>query len=535
MCFTFESETQQKKIKALKKTKMKKFILLFSVIFFAIFTKAQNVAINNDGTAAATSAMLDVKSTTKGMMMPRLTTAQRGAVASPAIGLLVFDTDTKTIWAYDGSSWKNLYTSGGGLTLPFSQTVNTATSALQVTNQGIGAGIEGASTAEFGTGLTAKATGNASWGLYAFTNGAGSKSVNAYAHNGTALYGENNVVSTNTLMSLLNFGTAKTATYQLSNNSSTDANVQIAGNNLGHQLKIYQTNAANAQAAVSIENSGTGTGLAATSNTGDGIVGISSTDYGVKGVTNTATGFAGVYGQNTGTAGSGVVGTSNGANTQGVYGLSTNGIAVRALSTSGTALDVSGNVKIAGGNTTPGLGKVLTSDASGNATWQSPNSGPTIGFKAKGLAAGFAELGQNVNVKVHFAAQEYDLSNNFIDINENGNLTEASVFYPPVNGLYHFDLNVRFGIKAAPVGHYDYDFVIASIFIIRSGNTIEVSRFLNSNPEISGEVTGSTDVVLNAGDQVYLTARQGNFTGVSMPLIGDFFGVVFSGHLVKKL
>ncbi|MBU0765523.1 MAG: tail fiber domain-containing protein, partial [Bacteroidetes bacterium] len=57
------------------------------------------------------SAMLDVKSTTKGMLVPRLTTAQRTAVGSPANGLLVFDTDEGDFYFYNGSSWVNL-TSG---------------------------------------------------------------------------------------------------------------------------------------------------------------------------------------------------------------------------------------------------------------------------------------------------------------------------------------------------------------------------------------------------------------------------------------
>jgi hypothetical protein len=237
---------------------MKKFTLLFTVLFAAFVINAQNVAINNDGSNATASAMLDVKSTTKGFMMPRVTSAQRTAIGSPVLGLLVFDTDTKTIWTHDGSSWKNLYTSGGGLTLPFSQTVTTATSAFQITNQGAGAAIEGSSSAQFGIGMTAKATGEGSWGLFAFSNGVGSQSIRSYSDNGTAFYGENNnAANTNTLLNLLNKGAGKTGSFQLANNSSTSPNVQIAGNHLGEQLKIYQTNAANASAAVSIENSGT--------------------------------------------------------------------------------------------------------------------------------------------------------------------------------------------------------------------------------------------------------------------------------------
>ncbi|RYF96985.1 MAG: hypothetical protein EOO00_01325, partial [Chitinophagaceae bacterium] len=66
---------------------------------------AQNVAINADGTAPHTSAMLDVKSTTKGFLLPRMTTAQRIAIVGPATGLKVFDLNTKSFHFYNGTAW----------------------------------------------------------------------------------------------------------------------------------------------------------------------------------------------------------------------------------------------------------------------------------------------------------------------------------------------------------------------------------------------------------------------------------------------
>ena len=55
---------------------------------------AQGVAINEDGSAADSSAMLDVKSTTKGLLIPRMSSAERTAIPSPATGLMVFDNTT---------------------------------------------------------------------------------------------------------------------------------------------------------------------------------------------------------------------------------------------------------------------------------------------------------------------------------------------------------------------------------------------------------------------------------------------------------
>lgn len=51
------------------------------------------------------SAVLDMTSTTQGVLIPRMTTAQRTAITSPAIGLQVYDTDTNAVWLYNGATW----------------------------------------------------------------------------------------------------------------------------------------------------------------------------------------------------------------------------------------------------------------------------------------------------------------------------------------------------------------------------------------------------------------------------------------------
>ena len=87
---------------------MKQTLIFLFLIYQFIGTSAQNVAINNDGTAADISAALDIKSTDKGMLVPRMTSAQRTIIASPATGLLVFDTTTGSFWFYNGSTWSEL-------------------------------------------------------------------------------------------------------------------------------------------------------------------------------------------------------------------------------------------------------------------------------------------------------------------------------------------------------------------------------------------------------------------------------------------
>jgi hypothetical protein len=61
------------------------------------------------GTSANNSAQLQVDSTTKGFLPPRMTAAQRAAIATPATGLMVYQTDgTEGVYVFSGGSWKSL-------------------------------------------------------------------------------------------------------------------------------------------------------------------------------------------------------------------------------------------------------------------------------------------------------------------------------------------------------------------------------------------------------------------------------------------
>ena len=94
--------------------------LLFAVTLFAlaVSANAQSVGINSDGSAPNGSAMLDVNSTTKGFLAPRLTAAQKAAISLPAIGLLVYQTDgANGFYYYTGSVWTLVGTSNANGTV----------------------------------------------------------------------------------------------------------------------------------------------------------------------------------------------------------------------------------------------------------------------------------------------------------------------------------------------------------------------------------------------------------------------------------
>jgi hypothetical protein len=95
---------------------MKKFTLLlfcFTVVLFSV--KSQNIAINSTGAAPAASAMLDITSTTSGLLIPRMTQAQRNAIAAPATGLIIYQTNAVPgFYYYDGTQWLPLLSSATG-------------------------------------------------------------------------------------------------------------------------------------------------------------------------------------------------------------------------------------------------------------------------------------------------------------------------------------------------------------------------------------------------------------------------------------
>jgi microcystin-dependent protein len=121
-------------------------ILLMASIAMTAFSSAsfgQGMAINSDGSAADANAILDVKSTTKGFLPPRLTAAQRSTLASTLntgqTGMQVADATTGALYYWNGTAWTAVAGGGGTYTGTAPISVNSSTNTISL-NAGTTAG-----------------------------------------------------------------------------------------------------------------------------------------------------------------------------------------------------------------------------------------------------------------------------------------------------------------------------------------------------------------------------------------------------------
>lgn len=106
--------------------------LLICLLFLklpVLNTYSQSIAVNTDGSQADPSAMLEIKSASKGTLITRMLEAERTAIASPATGLLVYQTDGLSGYYYNSGTpaipaWQKL--SSDKTTVAFSSNYNSA-------------------------------------------------------------------------------------------------------------------------------------------------------------------------------------------------------------------------------------------------------------------------------------------------------------------------------------------------------------------------------------------------------------------------
>jgi type VI secretion system Hcp family effector len=81
-----------------------KSLLLAIMCMLTTWPLSAQVSVNADGSSPDGSAMLDVQSSTKGFLVPRLTSAQKDNISQPATGLLIYQTDGAPGFYYNGGT-----------------------------------------------------------------------------------------------------------------------------------------------------------------------------------------------------------------------------------------------------------------------------------------------------------------------------------------------------------------------------------------------------------------------------------------------
>jgi hypothetical protein len=83
----------------------RKIYIIGFLLFFALGIKAQVLISVDDESEPDQSAMLDIQSSELGLLIPSMSTAQMGAISSPALGLTIFNTTENDFYFFNGSRW----------------------------------------------------------------------------------------------------------------------------------------------------------------------------------------------------------------------------------------------------------------------------------------------------------------------------------------------------------------------------------------------------------------------------------------------
>jgi trimeric autotransporter adhesin len=186
---------------------MKKIYYILTILL-CVYVQTANaqMGVNSSGAAPATSAMLDVSSTTKGFLLPRMNTAQRTTLGATAInGMQVFDTDLGEIYLRRFGVWSPMNVPRNA----FGISDNSAGAIMAGYNTGTGVGVQGTGSTAAGvvgtstSGFGVYGVSPSNFGVYGVSTtnvGAYGSSTSGFgtvglSSSGVGVYGENNSAS----------------------------------------------------------------------------------------------------------------------------------------------------------------------------------------------------------------------------------------------------------------------------------------------------------------------------------------------------
>lgn len=130
---------------------MKQYLILFvSIAIVSISVNGQSVGIGTP--LPDNSALLELKSGSKGLLIPRTNPEGRNGISSPAKGLMVYDTTDNSFWYYNGASWNTV---GSAFSLPYSANtaINTGNAVFSINNNGLATALYAENINESALGL----------------------------------------------------------------------------------------------------------------------------------------------------------------------------------------------------------------------------------------------------------------------------------------------------------------------------------------------------------------------------------------------
>ena len=394
---------------------MKKAILL--TVLLAVLTSVtfSQVAINETGADPDPSAILDLSSSDKGFLVPRVSTTERNAIATTQSGLLVYDIDTESFWYYNNmlANWVEM--SGGGDDGDWVVSGNNMYSSVSG-NVGIGNPSPDSPLDILGNtwdNIVKISVDNFYNNALIFSSGAQWASISGSSTNRDDIViehesGEIGIGTTNPAATLDvngsirmtdgNQGTGKVLTSNANGVASWETPTVYASdiNGLNDGLAFSSTVYLGDEAGTfTTGNNNTGighqAGRAITTGFANTSIGKSANENNEIGFRNTAIGaFAG-----RGTFGGPSVsdcifigvsaGSQNTSDNKLFIDVTDTSTPLIGGDFSTNQVDINGTIKISGGN--PDIGKVLTSNANGVASWETPT---VYALDINGLSDGLA-------------------------------------------------------------------------------------------------------------------------------------------------